>query len=281
MLYGGAILLGLPWAFSVVMTGTMRRAADEPLPAAWREVALRSPDGLALRAAIRAGDPARPAFVIAHGLGDTLDSFLPLGDAFAARGHTVLAVDLRGHGGSEGRLTTLGGLEQRDVTAAMEHLRQQGLAGGGLVLFGFSMGAVAVLHAAADQPDVKAVVAECPYDTYRDTIARHAKLFYGLPRWLPLIPMAIRIAEWRAGFDADAIDSLSAARRLRAPLFLIVDGLDRRMPESIVRRVLDAHPGPKELWVADGVDHVGAQWHPEYPARVAAFLVASGVWPAP
>lgn len=280
LLYGGAILVGLPWAFSVVMTGTMRRPA-EPLPAGWSEVALRSADGLALRAALRAGDPARPAFVIAHGLGDTLDSFLPLGNAFATRGHTVLAVDLRGHGGSEGGLTTLGGLEQRDVTAGMEHLRQQGLARSGLVLFGFSMGAVAVLHAAADQPDVKAVVAECPYDTYRDTIAHHARLFYGLPRWVPLMPMAIRVAEWRAGFDADAIDSLAAARRLRAPLFLIVDGLDRRMPESVVRRILDAHPGPKELWVADGVDHVGAQFHAEYPARVAAFLTAAGVWTAP
>ena len=65
------------------------------------------------------------------------------------------------------------------------------------MLFGFSMGAVAVLHAAADPPDVKAVVAECPYDTYRATMAHHAQLFYGLPRWVPLIPLAIRVAEWR------------------------------------------------------------------------------------
>lgn len=277
LLYGGALLLGIPWAFSVVMTG-IHRVPPSPLPAPWQEVRLRSADGLALRAALRPGDKARPAFVIAHGLGDTLESFLDIGGAFATRGHSVLVVDLRGHGGSEGRHTTLGGLEQRDVTAGLEHLRAAGLARGGFVLFGFSMGAVAVLHAAVDQPDVKAIVAECPYDTYRDTIAHHAQLLYGLPRWVPLIPLAIRIAEWRAGFDADAIDSVAAARRIRAPLLLIVDGLDPRMPEPVVRRVLDAHPGPKQLWVADGVDHVGAQFHPEYAARVSAFLRSAGVF---
>jgi hypothetical protein len=44
-----------------------------------------------------------------------------------------------------------------------------------------------------------------------------------------------------------------------------------------VRRVYEAHPGPKQLWVAPGVDHVGAILLPEYWPRVLDFLAGCGV----
>ena len=94
---------------------------------------------------------AKPAFVIAHGLGDSLESYLGHAEFLRRRGHAVLLVDLRGHGGSEGSLTTLGGLESHDVRAGMQWLRDNGLATAGIGLMGHSMGAVAVLLAAADR----------------------------------------------------------------------------------------------------------------------------------
>jgi uncharacterized protein len=189
----------------------------------------------------------------------------------------VLLVDLRGHGGSEGSYTTLGGRERADVAAAMEALRERGLAANGIVLMGHSMGAVAVLLAASEAIDVRGVVVEAPYDTYRKTIAHHAQFLYRLPSWAPMIPTAIAAAEWRAGFDADSVDAVEAARRIRAPLFAIVDGEDQRMSEAIVRRIYDAHPGPKRLWIAPGVDHVGAITLREYGPRLRAFLDESGL----
>jgi hypothetical protein len=49
------------------------------------------------------------------------------------------------------------------------------------------------------------------------------------------------------------------------------------MTEEIVRRVYDAHPGPKRLWVAPGVDHVGAILLHEYSSRVRDFLDDNGL----
>jgi NADH:ubiquinone oxidoreductase subunit B-like Fe-S oxidoreductase len=139
------------------------------------------------------------------------------------------------------------------------------------------MGAVAVIRAAAVEDDIRAVVAEAPYDTYRSTMAHHARLYYGLPEWFPLLPAAIRVAEWRAGFDADDVDAVAAARRMRAALLLIVDGADPRMPETIVRRVYDAHPGPKRLWVAEGAPHSGARVVSGYRKTVLQFLEDLGL----
>jgi hypothetical protein len=49
------------------------------------------------------------------------------------------------------------------------------------------------------------------------------------------------------------------------------------MPESVVRRVYDAHPGPKRMWVAPGADHVGAVLRPDYWPQVTSFLDANGL----
>ncbi|HSB60533.1 MAG TPA: alpha/beta fold hydrolase [Vicinamibacteria bacterium] len=274
VLYGSGVGVGLPLASSQALVGTVRQpttAASAP----WTEMGLEA-GGLRLRAWLAEGAGPRPAVVAAHGLGDSLESYRELGETFHRRGHTVLLVDLRAHGGSEGGLTTLGGHEREDVRAAMRALRERGLAGPGFVLLGVSMGAVAVLRAAAVEPDVRAVVAEAPYATYRESIAHHARLYYGVPPWLPLLPAAIAVAEWRAGFDADEVDAVAAASRVRAPLLAIVDGADPRMPEGVVRRVYDAHPGPKRLWVAPGAPHAGASIAPGYWPEVLGFLESLG-----
>ncbi len=117
---------------------------------------------MCLRAWLARGRPEKPAVVIAHGLGDSLDSHLEHASIFLDGGNTVLLVDLRGHGGSEGRHTTLGCSERADVLAAAAELRRRGLALRGVVLEGHSMGAVAVLLAAPETKDLRRVIVEAP-----------------------------------------------------------------------------------------------------------------------
>jgi pimeloyl-ACP methyl ester carboxylesterase len=273
--YSTFLFVALPLAFSHVMLRTYPQPLGSP-PPGYAQIAIRS-EGLRLSAWLVRGDAARPAVVVVHGVGDTLAAYADVASHFNRRGHTVLLLGLRGHGTSEGRHTTLGAREKEDVRAAMAHLRGGGLAASGLILSGVSMGAVAVLRAAADQPDVRAVIAEAPFDTYRLSIERHARLLYGVPRWVPLIPLAILAAEWRGGFAADEVDAIAAAREIRAPLLAIVDGEDARMPEDVVRRVYDAHPGPKRFWVAPGAEHAGALFSPGYWSQVDAFLEECGL----
>jgi len=270
-LYGGAFFVALPAVFAFLMTRAHRVPVSARPSARYEEVRFVC-DGLRLRAWLSRGNSKLPAVIIVHGLGDTLESYQEHAQPFLDRGQTVLLPDLRGHGGSEGTFTTLGGHESKDVRAAIGYLEAEGLAENGFVLMGHSMGAVAVLLAAADRTDVRAVIVEAPYDTYRNTVAHHARLLFGLPSWVPLIPLSVQGAEWLAGFDADAIDTLAAASRIQAPLLAIVDGDDKRMPEPVVRRIVDAHPGSHRLWIAVGVDHVGAIYHPDWKAVVLAFL---------
>src|SRR6185436_19676529 len=182
--YSCAVLVGVPLAFSEVLLRGAPQSPSPP-PAGYRAGTVVS-EGLRLRTWMRRGSDARPAVVIVHGLGDSLESYVDRADVFGRRGNTVLLLDLRAHGASEGRYTTLGGHEREDVRAAMDALRQEGRTTAGLVLMGHSMGAVAVLRAAVGEPGVRAVVVEAPYDNYRANVFHHAWLLYRLPRWVPI-----------------------------------------------------------------------------------------------
>lgn len=273
--YGAVVFAALPLAFSQVMLRLPRQPVSRVRPP-FQEAFVAS-DGLRLRTWTVAGRPDRAAVVVVHGLGDTLESYLEHARVLHARGHTVLLVDLRAHGGSEGRDSTLGARERADVRAAARHLRERGLAPAGLVFMGFSLGTAAVMGAAPGEPDVRAAVLEAPFDSARATVAHHGWLLYRIPGWFPLGRLALAVAGWRAGFDPDDVDLVRDAARLKAPLLAIVDGDDPRMPEAVVRRVYDAHPGPKALWVAPGVPHVGAVLRPDYWDHVTGFLEENGL----
>jgi len=275
LVYGAFFLAALPFSFSQVMLRLPRQPTTGVFPP--YEEAFVVSDGLRLRTWTVRGRPERAAVLVVHGLGDSLESYTGHATELHKRGHSVLMVDLRAHGGSEGRDSTLGALERADVRAAARHLRELGLAGSGIVFMGFSLGSAAVMGAAPDEPDTRAVILEAPFDTARATIAHHGWLLYRIPTWLPLGRLALAVAGWRAGFDPDDVDLVKAAARLRAPLFTIADGDDPRMPEPVVRRVYDAHRGPKRIWIAPGVDHVGAILRADYWAQITAFLDASGL----
>jgi uncharacterized protein len=269
--YGVVLFVVVPLVFARVLLRTYGGSTAAAAPTGFEDWPLRS-QGLHLRGWFLRGDPTRPAALVIHGLGDNLESYTEHATRFRRLGHSVLLLDVRGHGGSGGRFGTLGAHEREDVRAGMEALRGRGVAGSGLVLMGHSMGAVAVLRAAARAPDLRAVIVEAPFDTFRDTVAHHSGLIYKLPRWAPFAPLAIWDAEWLAGFDADEVDAVAAARDIEAPLLAISDGADERMPPEVVKRVWSAHRGEKELWVCPGVDHLGAIVHPEYWPRVLGFL---------
>ena len=273
LLRGVVLLVALPLAFALLdarpsgSRSARRRGA--------RRRALGRSDGLRLRVWTVAGSPGAAGGRVVHGVGDTLESFTEIAARLALRGHASLLLDTARPRRQRGREITLGALEREDVRAVMDALRRRRRRG--FVLIGHSMGAVAVLRAAADRADVRAVIVEAPYDTFRETVAHHAWLLYRMPRWVPVVPITIAVAEWLGGLRRRRGGRGRRGARCRAPLLAIADGGDDRMPEAVVRRVFDAHPGPKALWVAPGAPHVGAVLHPDYWPTVDGFLSENGL----
>ena len=109
-------------------------------------------------------DSAKGSVVLFHGYGGEKSSMLDKAAIFLSLCYNTLLVDFMGSGGSEGNQTTIGFYEAEEVKTAFEFLRTGGEKN--IVLFGTSMGAVAIMKAQADyQLQVNSIIIECPFGT--------------------------------------------------------------------------------------------------------------------
>ncbi len=127
------------------------------MPRDTRPLTLRTADGIDLAAdAWLTPEPATSAVVLVHGFtAHRRDpSVVAMAHELRAAGHAVVAYDMRGHGESQG-LCTLGDREALDVAAATVAARDLAPR---VVVVGASLGAIAVLRYAVDDPDLAGVV---------------------------------------------------------------------------------------------------------------------------
>jgi alpha-beta hydrolase superfamily lysophospholipase len=187
----------------------------------------------------------RGLVLLFHGHACSKSFLLPEAAAFCELGYDSLLVDFRGSGGSSGSVTTIGVQEADDVAAAFAYARQQ-WPGRRLVLFGPSMGAVAILRAVAlggVEPD--AVVLECPFDRLLTTVEHRFEVM-----GLPAFPLARMLLFWggvQNGFDAFAHNPVEYAARVRCPALLMHGAHDWRVRTAESMTIYAALAGPKRF----------------------------------
>jgi uncharacterized protein len=214
-------------------------------------VSVQTADGLRL-AGWLAPRPGAPAVILLHGYPAEKSDLLPLAAALHAR-FTVLLMDFRYFGESEGRATTLGFRERDDVRRAVDLLHARGLAPVGV--FGFSMGGAVGLLAAAEEPRIKAVVA---YAAFADlqTLGRELYGYFWVLRG-PFVTLLRLWARLFLGADVTRPSPAEAAARLGIPVLLIHSRQDDQIPfthAERLQRALAANQFAQFAFV-DGVRH--------------------------
>ena len=234
------------------------------------EVELKTDDGVRLSAWwMPQGKPNKPPVIVLHGLGASKAHMIDYILFSQDQGNPTLAIDFRGHGASDPSLTSIGFYESHDALAAMKFVREKGA--GNPVLWGTSMGAVSALLAAAQDGSAAGVIADAPFDTYRNTVLHHAQLMYGLSEY-PFVALAFPMIENRARFRIADVDCLRAASGIRAPMLVLAAEKDSRMPVAVVHSVYDQAAGPKEFWVIPGEGHENRGFGQAFREKIAQFL---------
>lgn len=190
-----------------------------------REVVLKTQDGekvIVWHVAPKAG---KPVVLFFHGNGEVLAWRVPRFRAITADGTGLVALSFRGYGGSSGKPSEAGLLNDGAAayTFAAAHYAPERI-----VPWGYSLGSGVAVAIAANQP-VGKLILESPYTSVVDIAA---SLFWYMPvRWL-----------MRDTFRSD-----ERIASVKVPLLLMHGEKDTVVPERLGRRLFDLAPGPKRF----------------------------------
>lgn len=170
-------------------------------------------------------------------------------------GHNLLLVDQRAHGQSEGKTISFGILERRDLLCWVNYALNRFGAELEILLYGISMGGATVLMASDMDlpPNVKGIIADCPYTVPLDVIL-HVGKGTPLPQWL-IKPFVILGAKIFGGFDLQETDALRAVRNAKIPVLILHGEDDRYVPCEMSKLAEEANPAMVQRFTFPGAAH--------------------------
>ncbi len=165
-----AWFVAIPVGFGVYLSHLPSRDSvrDADLGARKQPVSLPGADDVRLRGWY-VPSRNRAAVIALHGTGSSRLGVVGHARALARHGYGVLALDLRGHGESDGRSTSAGWKLDDDLDPVVEWLAaRREVDAKRIALLGVSMGGEVALRVAARRSDVRATVAEGAMGSFRD-----------------------------------------------------------------------------------------------------------------
>jgi len=264
------LVVALAWAFQERLL-YLPHMGREPIgtPAdrglAWSPVTLETEDSLALDAWWLPHERPRASLLFLHGNAGNISHRLDSLVQFHRLGLSVLILDYRGYGRSEGRPSEEG--MALDARAGWRWLREEAdQAPESIVLFGRSLGAAVAAELAegreAQGERPAAVILESPF---RSVPALAQRVY-------PFLP-----ARWLARFSHDAERHV---RGISAPLLVIHSRDDEIIPFAEGEAVFRAARDPKRLLEIRGGHNTGfLESEPDYSEGIDAFLTETAHLP--
>ena len=262
---------------------------------------VRVADGVMLRGwKVTPPNPSGSWVLLFHGVADNRVGVIGQSEFLLRAGYSVIMMDARGHGASEGSIATYGWLERNDTRAVIEALlssigqdertaqmsetqRIPDMAPHAarpfhLFALGESMGAGIALQSAAVDSRIEAVAAEASFANLREAAYDYAGMrkypWLGKTLLAPFSWTLLYRGEKLTGFPLAEISPVKAVVSRAFPVLLICDEKDVALPCRHAQMIYNAARGPKQLWVVPGAYHTAALgFHPgEFQRRVLSFF---------
>lgn len=237
-----------------------------PLGTPVEDIWITAPDGSKLHALYLPAQTApRASLLFLHGNAENLSSHVHAVSWLPAQGFSVLAVDYRGFGRSQGSASV--GAMHEDAAVALAWLAARD-AQVPLIVFGQSLGGSIALRLVAEsplRPRVVGVIADSAFSSYRG-LARE-KLAALWLTWPLQVPMSMLISDKHSAIDI--VDRISPI-----PLLLIHGERDAVVNAQHSARLYEAAAEPKALWLIPDAAHIAATRREPVRERLIEYLHA-------
>ena len=202
------------------------------------DVYKKSGDGLMLHAIYvpqkQDGQEERIA-VCFHGYtGQAASDFCGISDYYIRNGYSLLLVDQRAHGKSEGEYIGFGCLDRIDACSwidwVIEHCGREVK----IVLHGISMGGATVLMTGGLElpQQVKGIISDCGFTSPKKVFTHVLHSMYHMPAF-PIMQITDIVNRKKAGYGLDECNAAREVRKARGPLLLIHGDADTFVPCSM------------------------------------------------
>ena len=210
----------------------MRRLRDQLQNRPCEFVTIKSRDGLTLSGRYYHVADGAPLAIGFHGYRSSYLVDFSFGSELTEQmGHNLLLVDQRAQGMSQGRTITFGLLERQDLICWVEYANARFGDHTPIFLYGVSMGGATVLMTPQEQltPNVKGIVADCPYANALEIILHVAKSM-PIPQWL-IKPLVILGARIYGSFDLLETDAREELKKGHLPVLILHGTADTFVPD--------------------------------------------------
>lgn len=216
-------------------------------------------------------DSHKGTVILFHGYAGKKSSLLDKANIFLELGYNALLVDFMGSGGSDGNQTTIGFREAEEVKSCFEYVQR--LEETNIILFGTSMGAVAIMKSISDYSVTpKAIIIECPFGSMLKTVQNRFSIM-GIPNF----PLANLLVFWggiQNGFNGFNHNPYEYAKQINCPTLLLYGQMDNKVSRSEIDEIYANLRGKKDsvIYPLAGHENYLSKYKEKWSSDIAKFL---------
>ncbi len=232
---------------------------------AYESIDIPRPDGKKLKAIVfKAEGTPKGTVVHCHGNFGNVSCHYMGSHYLTKYSFDVIVFDYQGYGGSEGKPSQKGAVE--DAITVFRYAQANLRPGAaGVVVLGQSLGGAVAIPAVAKEPLVKAAVIESAFYSYnsqaRAVLGRSIFLWLLYPIYPPMLGRTYNPSRW--------VDKISPR-----PVLFIHGTTDKVVPVGMSKKLYKKAKEPKRLWIIEGTGHLelGRAKGKEYAETIANFF---------
>jgi uncharacterized protein len=204
----------------------------------------------------RTDSNAKGTVILFHGIMGNKGMLISEASEFLSYGYNVMLVDFRAHGNSGGNTTTIGVRESKEVEVAYDYIVKEGEKN--ILLYGVSMGAVAVSKAVADYSlKPSGIFLDMPFASMQSHLRARARLlgFHGFGEK----PFGFLVTMWigiERGFNGFKDQTTRYVSKINCPVLMQWGSADNSVLKHETDLIFNAIASPnKKLVIYDHAEH--------------------------
>ncbi|MGN0334769.1 MAG: alpha/beta hydrolase [Lachnospiraceae bacterium] len=238
-----------------------------------------SDDGLKLHAVWFPQGDQKKVVICFHGYtSEGMSDYIGLSGYYLKHGYSMLLVDERAHGKSEGKYIGFGCPDRMDALKWIDRVISCCGDDVQILLHGTSMGGATVLMTSGLPlpTQIRGIISDCAFTSAKEVFTHVLRHMIHLPAF-PMMQIADLMNRRRAGYGLDECNSAREVRKAKVPILFIHGSADTFVPCRMCETIYENCASPKQKLIVEGAAHAESYYKAPEKYEEALDMFIGGV----